>query len=235
MQASAGLERDRSAGGVELRVEGYYKRFTDVLIGQLETEAERLARVGPLRLPGGARRQHPDRSAHHDGADQRRPRPRLRLRRVRVAADGAGRRPAARLGQLHLGPGRARRLRAPLRRSSTTAGTRSRRSRRCSSRAAGSWRRRRAWRRDFPRTAPVGLRVAGDDDAGDRDGDGVTDEILPDLDAGRAAGLRRGLRRRRQPERRTPAAVRARRRARHLASARRRRAAGSSTPRSSTC
>ncbi len=38
----------------------------------------------------------------------------------------------------------------------------------------------------FPRTAPLGVRVAGVEDALDGDGDGVTDEILPKRDA---AGL----------------------------------------------
>ena len=35
----------------------------------------------------------------------------------------------------------------------------------------------------FPRTAPLGVIVAGVDDAADGDGDGVTDEILPERDA----------------------------------------------------
>jgi len=34
----------------------------------------------------------------------------------------------------------------------------------------------------FPRTAPIGLRVAGAEDDDDRDRDGITDEILPDRD-----------------------------------------------------
>ncbi len=38
----------------------------------------------------------------------------------------------------------------------------------------------------FPRTAPLGVVVAGVEDTADGDGDGVTDEILPDRDgAGR--------------------------------------------------
>jgi len=35
----------------------------------------------------------------------------------------------------------------------------------------------------FPRTAPLGVRVAAIEDTDDRDGDGVTDELLPDRDA----------------------------------------------------
>ena len=34
-----------------LRAEGYYKRYTDVLIGRLETDAERAARVGRYDFP----------------------------------------------------------------------------------------------------------------------------------------------------------------------------------------
>ena len=149
VQVSAGLERSLGRG-FELRLDGYVKRFTDVLIGQLESEADRQARDCALRLPGGSGRQHPHRSADHDGARQRRPWHRLRRGRAGVAAGRRTRRPAARLGQLHLGPGRARRLRAHTTPSSTTAGTRSRWSRRCSSRAAGNWRRRREWRRVSP-------------------------------------------------------------------------------------
>ncbi len=35
----------------------------------------------------------------------------------------------------------------------------------------------------FPRTAPLGVRVVGAEDALDGDGDGVTDELLPERDA----------------------------------------------------
>ncbi len=104
----------------------------------LHRGADRTARVPgrlsgpdrPLRLPRRAGLEHPDRTAHHHRADQRRPWACLRLRRVHVASTGARRRPPSWLGQLHLGPGRTRGLRAALPVRVPTGGTRSRRSRR---------------------------------------------------------------------------------------------------------
>ena len=49
-QASAGIEHDLG-GGVALRFEGYVKRFTDLLAGQLESDADRLARVSRYDFP----------------------------------------------------------------------------------------------------------------------------------------------------------------------------------------
>ena len=49
-QVSVGLERDLPAGAM-LRVEGYYKRFSDLLVGLLETEEARLARVARYDFP----------------------------------------------------------------------------------------------------------------------------------------------------------------------------------------
>ena len=48
--AVLGLERDL-APGVNARVEGYYKRLSDLIVGRLETEAERLARVAQHDFP----------------------------------------------------------------------------------------------------------------------------------------------------------------------------------------
>jgi outer membrane receptor protein involved in Fe transport len=45
-----GLERDLG-GGVSARVEGYWKRFSELIVGRLETEAERLARVARYDFP----------------------------------------------------------------------------------------------------------------------------------------------------------------------------------------
>ncbi len=69
MHGSLGIEQDLP-GGITLRAEGYYKRFSDLLVGRLETAQERLARVAKLRLSGRSRRRDPDRSDHHDRADQ---------------------------------------------------------------------------------------------------------------------------------------------------------------------
>jgi hypothetical protein len=49
-QFSLGLERDLLTGAT-VRVEGYYKQLHDLLIGRLETEQERLARVATYDFP----------------------------------------------------------------------------------------------------------------------------------------------------------------------------------------
>ena len=49
-----GLEQDLGRD-VTVRVEGYYKRFDDLLLGRLETEAERLARIGRYDFPEALR------------------------------------------------------------------------------------------------------------------------------------------------------------------------------------
>ncbi|HEX9187186.1 MAG TPA: TonB-dependent receptor [Vicinamibacteria bacterium] len=48
--AVLGIERD-FAGGFSARVEGYWKDFDDLIVGRLETEAERLARVARYDFP----------------------------------------------------------------------------------------------------------------------------------------------------------------------------------------
>jgi outer membrane receptor protein involved in Fe transport len=48
--AVIGLERD-FARGLSARVEGYWKGLSDLIVGRLETEAERLARVAPYDFP----------------------------------------------------------------------------------------------------------------------------------------------------------------------------------------
>ena len=48
--AVVGLEKV-FANGTRLRVEGYWKRFEDLLVGRLETDAERLARVATYDFP----------------------------------------------------------------------------------------------------------------------------------------------------------------------------------------
>jgi hypothetical protein len=45
-----GLDRDIGPGGLG-RVEVYYKRFTDLIVGQLETEDQRLARLARYDFP----------------------------------------------------------------------------------------------------------------------------------------------------------------------------------------
>ena len=91
--------------GASVRIEGYYKASSRLLIGRLETDGERQARLAQYDFPADARLERAGRSDHHVDADQRRQRPRLRLRPVRLAHDGAGECPCARLGELHLGTG----------------------------------------------------------------------------------------------------------------------------------
>jgi len=50
LQSALGLER--TLGTATLRVEGYYKRLSQQLVGRLETEAERQARISVYDFPG---------------------------------------------------------------------------------------------------------------------------------------------------------------------------------------
>ena len=54
-----GVEQDLGRD-LTLRVEGYHKRFDDLLVGRLETEAEQRARVGRYDFPGTLRDSVPD-------------------------------------------------------------------------------------------------------------------------------------------------------------------------------
>ena len=180
VQASAGIERDL-ARGVLLRAEGYYKRYTDVLIGRLETDAERAARVGRYDFPFFLASSVPidpiittvptnDGRGHAYGFD-------LFVSRSSAPA-------SARLtGWASYTWGRAERdaygYRYPFEYDRRHALT-----------VVSAYRLTTRWEiaattriaSGFPRTAPVGLRVAGAEDADDRDRDGITDEILPDRD-----------------------------------------------------
>jgi len=49
-QFAAGVEQNLPSGAM-VRVEGYYKRFQDLLVGRLEPESERLARVATYDFP----------------------------------------------------------------------------------------------------------------------------------------------------------------------------------------
>ena len=54
-----GVEQDLGRD-LTLRVEGYHKRYDDLLVGRLETAAERRARVGRYDFPGTLRDSVPD-------------------------------------------------------------------------------------------------------------------------------------------------------------------------------
>ena len=53
-----GVQRDL-APDLTARLEGYYKRFTDLLVGRLETETERLSRISRYRFPQSQRNSIP--------------------------------------------------------------------------------------------------------------------------------------------------------------------------------
>ena len=184
LQASVGIERDLG-GGVMLRVEGYRKRFTDLLIGRLEPEAERRARVARYDFPAALTSSIPadpiittvptnDGRGSAYGFD-------LFVSRTSAPAD-------ARLtGWASYTWGKADRDAYGQRYSFEY-------DRRHAFATVASYRFTPRWElastirvaSGFPRTAPVGLRVAAVEDELDADGDGIADELVPDLDdAGR--------------------------------------------------
>lgn len=180
-QASGGIEHELP-GGAAVRVEGYYKHFTDLLIGRLESEPERLARIARYDFPAALRASIPsdplittvptnDGRGRSYGFD-------VFLSRTTVPA-------SARVSGW-----------ASYTWGKTTRDAYGRRydfeyDRRHAFTAVASYRLTPKWElasttriaSGFPRTAPVGVRVAAIEDSLDRDGDGVTDELLPDRDA----------------------------------------------------
>lgn len=179
-QASAGVERDLGRG-VMMRVEGYYKQFADLLLGRLEPEDERLARVARYDFPPDLQDSVPtdplittvptnDGRGHAYGVD-------LYVARTAAPAD-------ARLNGW-----------ASYTWSKGTRDAYGRRypfeyDRRHAFGTVVSYRLTSRWEAattvrvasGFPRTAPLGVRVSGEDDDLDLDGDGITDEILPARD-----------------------------------------------------
>ena len=183
-QASAGVEHDLGRG-VSLRAEGYYKKFSDLLLGRLEPEAERQARVARYDFPLSLASSIPadaiittvptnDGKGHAYGIE-------LFLARTtapanariagwasytwgRAERDGYGRRYPFEYEQRHA--------------FSSVA----------SYRVTSRWELAATIRMasGFPRTAPLGVRVVGAPDTTDSDGDGITDELLPKRDG---AGL----------------------------------------------
>lgn len=180
-QASAGVERDLP-GGVAIKVEGYYKDFTGLLIGQLETETARRARVARYDFPINFQSSIPvaplittlpvnDGRGQSYGFD-------VFLSRTsppagaklsgwtsytwgRTTRDAYGRRYDFEYDRRHAFTMVAAYRFTPRWELASTVRT-----------ASG-----------FPRTAPLGVRVAAVEDTADRDSDGVTDELVPDRDA----------------------------------------------------
>ncbi len=180
-QTSVGVERELGAG-VSLKVEGYYKRFTDVLLGRLEPEAERQARIARYDFPAALQSSIPtapfittvptnDGRGRSYGFDVFLNRPGGgRLTGWTSYTWGKAQREAY---------GRSYPFEYDRRHAFTMVSSFALTSRwdiAATTRIASG----------FPRTAPLGVRVAGREDTLDLDGDGNTDEILPAVD-------RRGL------------------------------------------
>lgn len=180
VQSSVGFEHER--GGATFRVEGYYKRSTNLLIGQLETAAERQARLARYDFPVALTSSIPVEA----------------LITTAPVNDGRGRAYGFDLFISRTSAPASARVRGW---ASYTWGRAEREAygrtyafeydRRHAFSAVASLRLTDRWEvasttrvaSGFPRTAPLGLRVAGVEDEGDRDGDGNTRELLPGLDA----------------------------------------------------
>lgn len=181
IQAWVGLERDLGRTGL-VRLEGYYKRFSDLLIGRLETEAERQARIGRYDFPASLVSSVPSdaliTTAPVNGGRGRAYGFDLFVSRTTAPVDARVR------GWASYTWGRAEREAYgrlyPFEYD-----------RRHAFSAVASYRLSTRWEiasttrvaSGFPRTLPLGLRVAADEDTDDRDGDGVIDELLPSFDA----------------------------------------------------
>ncbi len=180
-QVSAGVERDLP-GRVTLKAEAYYKHFTDLLIGRLETDEARLARLARYDFPLHLQSNIPvdplittlpsndgrGRSYGFDGFVSRTSPPAgakvsgwASYTWGRTTRDAYGRRYDFEYDRRH---------------AFTVVGA---------YRFTPRWELATTIRiaSGFPRTAPLGVRVAAAEDAADRDGDGVTDELLPGRDA----------------------------------------------------
>ena len=183
MHGSLGVEQDLP-GGITLRAEGYYKRFSDLLVGRLETTPERLARLASYDFPSALAGDIPidpiitttptnDGTGRAYGFDLFASRMQTSAARVtgwasytwgRGDRDAYGQRYAFDYDRRHAVAAVIAYRWSPKWELATTTRV-----------ASG-----------FPRTAPLGVRVAATEDQADRDGDGVLDELVPAIDA---AGL----------------------------------------------
>ena len=179
-QVSVGLERDLPAGAM-LRVEGYYKRFSDLLVGLLETEEARLARVARYDFPADLAWSIPvdpvittvpanDGRGRAYGFDLflSRTAPPIDARLTGWASYTWGQADRDVYGQVYP-------FEYDRRHAFTTV---------AAYRFTPRWELGTTVRvaSGFPRTAPLGVRVMGDEDDLDADGDGITDELLPKRD-----------------------------------------------------
>ncbi|MGV3520397.1 TonB-dependent receptor [Luteitalea sp.] len=179
--SSASLERDLGTSA-SVRVEGYYKHFDDLLVGRLESEPVRLARVARYDFPGELQAHVPtdaiitstpsnDGQGRAYGVD-------VLVRRTTVSSDTRLR------GWASYTWGKAEReaygLRFPFeydrRHAVSTV---------LAYQLSPRWELATTTRvaSGFARTEALGLRVAGTVDTTDSDGDGRRDELLPERDA----------------------------------------------------
>lgn len=180
IHAVAGLQRAFSRG-LTARVDTYYRRFSDLIVGRLETEEERLARLAVSDIPMALIGSVPTRAeitsspvnagrGHAYGVE------------VQLAHDAGAASPLTASGSYAFG--RANRtvygVTHPFdydRRHSTTMVANWKITPRMDLTATGRW------ASGFPRTAVRGVRVALEPDASDADGDGNRDERVPQRDS----------------------------------------------------
>jgi hypothetical protein len=178
--ASLGLEQDLPRG-FTVRAEGYYKRFGDLLVGRLESVSERQSRLAQYDFPSALAAEIPtepiitttptnDGTGRAFGFD-------VFMSRPQAAGD-------ARLsGWASYTWGRGDR-RAYGRQYAFEYDRRHAVAAVIAYRWSPNWELATTTRiaSGFPRTAPLGVRVAAVEDQADRDADGVLDELVPALD-----------------------------------------------------
>jgi hypothetical protein len=181
LHAVAGLQRS-FGGGVSARVETYYKRFSDLLVGRLETDAERTVRLEgydiPAVLSASVSSQAQITTVPLNGATGQ-------AYGVEAQVAHAGGRAGAPLtGWATYSFGRANRTAYGVthpfdydRRHAVSATVNLKIGPRMDLAATGRW------ATGLPRTPVRGVRLALVTDAGDVDGDGNRDERLPQRDA----------------------------------------------------
>ena len=181
LHAVAGLQRE-FGGGLTARVDGYYKRFSDLLVGQLESEEDRLQRLAGYDVPPALWESVPT-HAQITTSPLNAATGEAYGVEVSVAHSGAGA-SAPLSGWAAYAVGRASRTAYGVthpfdydrRHALTTAATF-----RVGSRIDVSATAR--WATGLPRTAVRGVRLALVPDANDVDGDGNRDERVPMRDA----------------------------------------------------
>jgi hypothetical protein len=181
INSSAGLEHDFGAS-TTVRIESYYKRFSHLLVGQLESDAERQARLARYDFPASLQSSLPT----------------APIITTIPTNDGAGRAYGFDVFMTRTSVPASARVRGW---ASYTWGHADRDAygrrypfeydRRHAFSGVGSYRLSEKWEigstvrvaSGFPRTPPVGLRIAAVADTTDRDRDGNVTELVPAFDS----------------------------------------------------